>query len=60
MDKFFQINWQEVFIPSLSIAELILRGSLVYLALFSVLRLLPSRQLGNARNCRFAGSSAVC
>ncbi|MFH7027627.1 MAG: DUF421 domain-containing protein [Heteroscytonema crispum UTEX LB 1556] len=46
MDKFFQINWQEVFIPSLSIAELILRGSLVYLALFSVLRLLPSRQLG--------------
>ncbi|KOP27058.1 hypothetical protein AMR41_06800 [Hapalosiphon sp. MRB220] len=46
MDIWFHINWQEMFIPSISIAELIIRGSIVYLALFSVLRLLPSRQLG--------------
>jgi uncharacterized membrane protein YcaP (DUF421 family) len=43
---FFQINWQEVFVPSVSIFELILRGTLVYLALFSVLRVMPSRQAG--------------
>jgi uncharacterized membrane protein YcaP (DUF421 family) len=46
MDKMFQINWQEIFVPSISIAELIIRGTLVYLALFSVLRIMPSRQLG--------------
>lgn len=46
MDTWFNINWRELFVPSTPIAELILRGSLVYLILFSVLRLLPSRQLG--------------
>lgn len=46
MDKWLTINWQAIFIPSMSILELIVRGSLVYLALFSVLRFLPSRQLG--------------
>ncbi len=46
MDKLFYINWQEMFVPSISVAELVIRASLVYLALFSVLRLLPSRQLG--------------
>ncbi|AFY48223.1 putative membrane protein [Nostoc sp. PCC 7524] len=46
MDKWFYIDWRAVFVPSISIVELVVRGSLVYLALFSVLRLLPSRQLG--------------
>jgi uncharacterized membrane protein YcaP (DUF421 family) len=46
MEEFFHINWQEVFVPSISIAELILRASLVYLLLFSVLRIMPSRQVG--------------
>lgn len=46
MEKLFYINWQELFVPSVSVAELILRGTLVYLALFSVLRLMPTRQVG--------------
>ncbi len=46
MEKWFFIDWQAIFVPSISVFELIIRGSLVYLALFSVLRLLPSRQLG--------------
>lgn len=46
MDKWFSINWQAIFVPSMSILELIVRGSLVYLALFTVLRFLPSRQMG--------------
>ncbi len=46
MDKLFSINWQAIFVPSMSVPELIVRGSLVYLALFSVLRFLPGRQLG--------------
>ncbi len=46
MDIWFNISWKALFVPSVSVAELILRGSLVYLVLFWVLRLLPSRQLG--------------
>ncbi|BAY11431.1 hypothetical protein NIES2098_46140 [Calothrix sp. NIES-2098] len=46
MDKWFYINWRAIFVPSISVLELVIRGSLVYLALFSVLRLLPSRQMG--------------
>ncbi|NJL63068.1 MAG: DUF421 domain-containing protein [Methylacidiphilales bacterium] len=46
MNTWLAIDWQAIFIPSLPILELIVRGSLVYLALFSVLRFLPSRQLG--------------
>ncbi|MGB3650624.1 MAG: YetF domain-containing protein [Rivularia sp. (in: cyanobacteria)] len=46
MEKWFHIDWQTIFIPSTSVAELFIRGSLVYLALFAVLRILPSRQIG--------------
>lgn len=46
MDTWFTVNWQELFIPSIPLVELIVRGSLVYLILFSVLRFIPSRQLG--------------
>lgn len=46
MEKWFLIDWRAIFVPSISIVELIIRGTLVYLALFSVLRFLPSRQLG--------------
>lgn len=42
----FDIDWREIFIPSISLVELFFRGSIVYLVLFSVLRFIPSRQLG--------------
>lgn len=42
----FQVDWHKIFLPSASIAELFIRGTLVYLALFSLLRFLPSRQIG--------------
>lgn len=46
MDVLFKIDWHEMFIPSVSVAELFLRGSLVYLVLFALLRFLPNRQVG--------------
>ena len=45
MDKLFQIDWQSVFVPTVSVAEIVLRGTLIYLALFLFLRLLR-RQMG--------------
>ncbi len=43
--NFFNVNWQKVFIPSAPLAELVVRGSLVYLLLFMILRFLPNRQI---------------
>jgi len=40
MLSFSQIDWESVFVPSLSILEIVLRGSLIYLFLFILLRFL--------------------
>lgn len=40
MNTLLQIDWKAVFIPSMHIAEIILRGTMIYFFLFFVLRLL--------------------
>jgi uncharacterized membrane protein YcaP (DUF421 family) len=40
-------DWQAIFLPSLPLAEVVARGTLVYTALFLMLRLLPKRELGS-------------
>jgi uncharacterized membrane protein YcaP (DUF421 family) len=40
------IDWQEIFIPSNSIPEIILRGTFTYIMLFLILRFLLKRQTG--------------
>lgn len=42
----FEIDWQALFIPTDSLAEIFVRGSIVYLALFAAMRLLPKREVG--------------
>lgn len=42
-----QIDWNSVFLPSLGIAEIILRGTLMYLSLFVILRFMGRRQAGH-------------
>lgn len=39
MDKLFAVDWNSVFIPSVSILEIIIRGTLVYFICFIFLRL---------------------
>jgi uncharacterized membrane protein YcaP (DUF421 family) len=46
MNRLFQVDWQQVFLPQVSIFELVLRGSLVYLVVVVILRFMPSRQVG--------------
>ena len=38
MDKLFAIDWAEFFIPTHSLAEIIVRGTFMYLCLFLILR----------------------
>jgi uncharacterized membrane protein YcaP (DUF421 family) len=41
------VDWAGLFVPGGSILELVVRGTVLYLALFVMLRLLPRRQLGS-------------
>jgi uncharacterized membrane protein YcaP (DUF421 family) len=43
----FEIDWGRLFLPSISLAELLIRGSVTYLALFTLLRLILHRQTGS-------------
>lgn len=40
MRALLQIDWNAVFVPTVSVAEIVLRGTLIYLLLFFVLRVL--------------------
>lgn len=46
MHSFFGINWQTTFTPSQPILETILRGTILYLVLFTMLRVVLKRQSG--------------
>jgi uncharacterized membrane protein YcaP (DUF421 family) len=40
------VDWQTLFVPQNSILELIIRGSIIYLSLFALLRVIISRRVG--------------
>src|SRR4029434_380981 len=41
-----QIDWKMIFIPDVSVLEIFLRGSMMYLAIFFLLRIVLKRQSG--------------
>jgi uncharacterized membrane protein YcaP (DUF421 family) len=41
------INWNSVFVPTLGLAEIVLRGSLMYVGLFAIMRFMGRRQAGH-------------
>lgn len=41
-----QVDWSSVLVPSLGIAEIVVRGTMMYLGLFVVLRFMARRQAG--------------
>lgn len=47
MEKLFAVDWAELFIPTHSLLEMIVRGSLMYVALFLILRFVMKRQTGS-------------
>jgi len=44
LDKLFLIEWAELLVPTHSIAEIMLRGTVMYLSLFVILRFVMVRQ----------------
>ena len=47
MDKILEVEWGELFVPYHSLAEMFVRGTIMYLALFLILRFLMKRQAGS-------------
>ena len=43
--KLMPDNWQEIFIPELSLAELVVRGMILYFLILILLRILPRRTI---------------
>ena len=46
MPHLFAIDWQNFFVPSVALAEIILRGSLIYLGIFALMRFVLKREAG--------------
>jgi uncharacterized membrane protein YcaP (DUF421 family) len=47
VDAFLNVDWAELFVPSASVVETILRGTLVYWFLFLIFRLIIKRDIGS-------------
>jgi uncharacterized membrane protein YcaP (DUF421 family) len=41
------VDWQSVFVPGIGIAEVMVRGSIMYLCMFAILRFVGRRQAGH-------------
>lgn len=48
MGYLFEIDWAQLFLPRKSLAEILLGGVVVYLALCVLLRIIPKRQVGSS------------
>jgi uncharacterized membrane protein YcaP (DUF421 family) len=44
---FGSVNWHDVFVPDTPLLEIFVRGTIVYLAIFALLRFVLTRQSGN-------------
>jgi uncharacterized membrane protein YcaP (DUF421 family) len=46
MDILFKVNWKDLFVPKVSVLEIMIRGTITYLSLFILLRVVLKRQSG--------------
>jgi uncharacterized membrane protein YcaP (DUF421 family) len=46
MERLLTVDWRRMFVPEQSLLEIFLRGTIVYIALFLILRFLMKRQSG--------------
>jgi uncharacterized membrane protein YcaP (DUF421 family) len=46
MAELWSVDWERLFVPSMSLLELVLRGTLVYIVLFTLIRVVLRREAG--------------
>ena len=47
MQQILMVDWKAMFVPAVGLAEIFLRGTLMYFALFAILRFMGRRQAGH-------------
>jgi uncharacterized membrane protein YcaP (DUF421 family) len=47
METLIKVNWSAMFVPAMGLADIVMRGTLMYLALFAILRFMGRRQAGH-------------
>ena len=47
MEKLLKVDWNAMFVPATGLSEIMLRGTLMYLILFAILRFMGRRQAGH-------------
>ena len=50
-------DWNAMFVPAVGLFEIVLRGTIMYLVLFAILRFLGRRQAGHFGPSRLVGHS---
>src|SRR5215203_3196466 len=48
----FNVGWRELVVPTHSVAEMVVRGTIMYIALFVLLRVILKAPIGRARRDR--------
>ena len=46
MDILFDFSWKQLFAPDVPVFESVIRGTVIYAAIFFLLRFIPNRQMG--------------
>jgi len=47
MPSIIDVDWHSIFVPTLGITQVVMRGTIMYLALFAILRFMARRQAGS-------------
>lgn len=46
MDLLFDVNWRELFVPDTPLLQVVVRGTVIYVVIFFLVRVMPNRQVG--------------
>ncbi|HEV2764575.1 MAG TPA: YetF domain-containing protein [Pyrinomonadaceae bacterium] len=46
MDLLFEVNWKQLFVPDTPLLQVVIRGSVIYVVIFFLVRVIPNRQVG--------------
>lgn len=46
MDLLFEVDWKELFVPDKPLLQVFVRGTVIYIVIFFIVRAIPNRQVG--------------
>ncbi|HEV2706996.1 MAG TPA: YetF domain-containing protein [Pyrinomonadaceae bacterium] len=46
MDLLFDVDWKLLFVPDTPLLQVVVRGSIIYVVIFFLVRIIPNRQVG--------------